>query len=324
MLFHGFYILSTQPLIVSFVGSYPFFGGLLYRQGKLTRQPLPKWFRPKHILEHVPCWAAPWHQMARRKIKQSLHSIEGRTHHLIVNTSDEEAARKQFSVRGAHFNHNFYINEHIYKPLNEQKCYDAIYTARLVEWKRHQLAKNIERLMIVSYGGDLHAFCPELKHAEFNQEFLPRPELAKKYNQAYVGLCLSAVEGPMLASTEYLLCGIPIVSTPSKGGRDEFFNDHNSIIVPPESKAVAQAVRRWKESPPDPQKIREQTLQKIQNLRQGYCAYVAKLIEEDCGKKHSPEELMEKYFASSDGINCRFVHKKDLPKIKLENFNLDK
>ena len=324
MLFHGFYILSTKPLIVSFLGSYPFFGGWVYQEGKLTNQPLPKWFRPKHVLEHVPCWTAPWYQMARRQIKQILHSIEGRTHHLIVNTSDEEAARKRFLVRGAHFNHNFYINENIYKQLNQQKHYDAIYTARLVAWKRHWLAKQIDSLMVISYGGDLHGFCPELKHAEFNYEFLPKPELAKKYNQAYCGLCLSAVEGPMLASTEYLLCGIPVVSTPSKGGRDVFFNEHNSMVVPPETDAIARAVRRWKESPSNPQEIREQTLHKINNLRLGYCAYVAKLIQQEGGDKYSPEELMEKYFASPDGINCRFVRIKDLPEIKLEDFSLDK
>lgn len=324
MLLNGYYILSTEPLIVSFAGSYPFFGRWIYKKGKLTNQPLPRWFRPKHVLEHVPRWTAPWTHMARRRIKQTLHSVEGRTHHLIVNTSDEEAARKQFSVRGTHFNHNFYINEYTYKPLTQEKRYDAIYTARLSTFKRHWLAQKIDPLMVVSYGGDLHALCPELKHAEFNREFLPRPELAKKYNQAYCGLCLSAVEGPMLASTEYLLCGIPVVSTPSKGGRDVFFNKNNSIIIPPEIDAVAQAARSWKESPPDPQKIREETLQKINHLRLGFCAYVAELIYEEGGDNYSPEELMEKYFASSDGINRRFVYTKDLPKIKLEDFNLNK
>lgn len=322
MLHKGFYILSTQPLIVSFIGSYPFFDGWLYQGGKLTHQPLPKWFRPKHVLEHLPAWVGSWSQMARRKLKETLHAMEGRTHHLMVNASDEEAARKRFFVRGAHFNHNIYINEHLYRPLNEQKRYDAIYTARLDAFKRHWLAKKIDPLMVISYGGDLHAFCPELKHAEFNQEFLPRPELAKKYNQAYCGLCLSAKEGAMLASCEYLLCGIPVVSTPSKGGRDVFFNDQNSIIVPPEPDAVAQAARRWKESLPDPQKIREQTLNQITHLRRGYCAYVAKLIEEEGGRSKDPEELMEKYFAPPDGIHSRFVHKRELPKIKLEDFKI--
>ncbi|MDF5716201.1 MAG: glycosyltransferase [Rhizonema sp. NSF051] len=249
--------------------------------------------------------------MSRRKVKEILHTFEGRTHHLMVNASDEEEFRKRFSVRGAHFNHNIYVNEHLYQPHNEPKIYDAIYTARLTPFKRHWLAKNVERLMVVSYGGDLHTFCPELKHAEFNKEFIPRLELARKYNQSYAGLCLSAREGAMFASCEYLLSGIPIVSTPSKGGRDEFFTMQNSLIVPPQPEAVAQAVKNWKQIKPKPQEIREQTLKQINHLRLSYCTYISQLISQESGDCKKPEELMENYFAPPDGIHSRFL--------KLEN-----
>ena len=316
MLFHGYYILSTQPLIVSFIGDDLFLGE--------TEQTLPEWFRPKHVLEHVTWWSATLKRMTKYKIRQIRHALNGRTHHLIVNTLDEEAKRKRFFLRGAQFNHNFYINEYIFQPLIEPKYYDAIYTARLDPVKRHWLAKNIEHLYIATFGGngDLHSFCPELKHAEFNRKFLPRSELAKKYNQAYVGLCLSEIEGPMISSTEYLLCGIPVVSTPSKGGRDEFFNAQNSIIVPPEPGAVAQAVKHWKVSPPDHQIIREQILHQFNYLRKGYCNYIANLINEEGSEKKNPEELMEKYFAAPNGMNSRFVHKKDLARIKLQDFKI--
>lgn len=319
MLFHGFYILSTEPLIVSFLGSYPFLGGLIYQEKKLTYQPLPQWFRPKHVLEHVPSWAGSWKEMAKRKVKQTLHTLEGRTHHLMVSATDEEVMRKRLFVRGAHLNQNIYINEHIYQPFEQPKIYDAIYTAQLLPVKRHWLAKNIERLMVVSYGGDLHSFCPELKHADFNDRFLSRPELARKYNQSNVGLCLSPLEGAVLASCEYLLCGIPVVSTPSKGGRDEFFTPENSIIVPPEPEAVAQAVQQWQKSPPKPQEIREQTLQKMNNLRLDYCIYISKLIETEIGLKKDPEELREKYFSHQDGIYSRYIKMEDLWKTNWED-----
>ncbi|MGL5873057.1 MAG: glycosyltransferase [Xenococcaceae cyanobacterium] len=316
MRFHGYYILSTHPLIVSFIGDDLFLGK--------AEQTLPEWFRPKYVLEHVTWWSATPKRMVKYKLRQIRHGFKGRTHHLVVNTLDEESARKRFLIRGNHFNHNFYINEHLLKPLEQPKNYDAVYTARLDPVKRHWLAKNIERLFIATFGGDgnLHTFCPELQHAEFNQAFLPHTELVKKYNQAYAGLCLSAIEGPMIASTEYLLCGIPVVSTPSKGGRDEFFNSQNSLVVPPESSAVAQAVEHWKKLQPDPQVIREGILQKFENLRRGYCKYIAELIYKDSGEKKDPEELMEKYFASPEGIYSRFVHKQDLAKINLEDFSV--
>ena len=321
MLFHGYYIFSTQPLIVSFLGSYPFFGGVVYQDKKVTHKPLPKWFRPKHVLEHAPYWCAAPKQKFLRKIKSILHSLEGRTHHLMVNAADEEEMRKRFRVRGAHFNQNFYINEHLYKLIEQPKLYDAIYTAQLNSSKRLWLAKNIEKLMVVSYGGDLHSYCAELKHADFNKEFIPRPELAKKYNQAYVGLILSALEGANLASTEYLLCGIPVVSTPSKGGRDEFFTPENSIIVPPKAEAVERAVQTWIKLSPEPQKIRKQTLKKINDLRLDYCAYIARLIEREGGAKHEPQALMEKYFASPQGIQSRYVKLEELYKLTPEDLN---
>ncbi|MBW4608384.1 MAG: glycosyltransferase [Hassallia sp. WJT32-NPBG1] len=321
MLFHGFYIFSTQPLIISFLGSYPFLGGVVYEQKKITHKPLPKWFRPKHVLEHVPGWCGTPKQMLLRKIKSTLHSLEGRTHHLMVNASDEEELRKRFLIRGAHFNQNFYINEHLYQILDQPKLYDAIYTAQLNESKRLWLAKNVERLMVASYGGDLHTFCPELKHADFNKSFLPRTELAKKYNQSYVGLILSAVEGANLASSEYLLCGIPVISTPSKGGRDEFFTPENSIIVSPEPETVAKAVQTLKQLAPEPQKIREQTLKKMNDLRLAYCTYIAKLIEQEGGGKKQAEAMMEKFFAAPNGIQSRYIKLEDLHKFTLEELN---
>ncbi|BCL39272.1 glycosyltransferase [Nostoc sp. MS1] len=320
MLFHGFYIFSVQPLIVSFLGSYPFFGGLVYEQKKVTYQPLPKWFRPKHVIEHIPGWCATPKQMLLRKIKATLHSLEGRTHHLMVNALDEEQLRKRFFVRGGHFNQNFYINEHLYKIINQPKIYDAIYTAQLNSSKRLWLAKNIEKLMVVSYGGDLHIYCPELQHADFNREFIPRTELAKKYNQAYVGLILSAVEGANLASSEYLLCGIPVVSTPSKGGRDEFFTPENSIIVPPDAEKVAEAVQTFKQLAPNPQDIREHTLKKMNEWRLAYCTYITNLIAQEGGKKIEPEVMREKFFAAYDGIQSRYIKTADLYKLSWQDF----
>ena len=38
----------------------------------------------------------------------------------------------------------------------------------------------------------------------------------------------------MLASIEYLLAGLPVVSTPSLGGRDHYFDDEYCLIAPPD------------------------------------------------------------------------------------------
>ena len=327
MLFHGFYILSTEPLIVSFMANSQFYNGFgneLRKTEDAKNYSLPSWFRPKYVLEHIGGWGVPWHRMARYRAKQTIHTFNRRSHHLIVNASDENTARKRFLIRGAQFSGSIYINEHIFKLQQQPKAYDAIYTAQLMPFKRLPLAKDIEKLMIISYGGDLHTFCPELKHADCNREFLSRQELAQKYSQSYAGLCLSEVEGAMFASCEYLLCGIPVVSTPSKGGRDEFFNQENALIVPSAPDAIAQAVKHWKNHPPDPNVIRSNTLDRINNLRLEYCTYIAKLIEQGGGSKQNPEKLMDIYFTPPNGTLSRFIKLSEIETVDLEKFHLDR
>ncbi|MFH7244819.1 MAG: glycosyltransferase [Spirulina sp.] len=318
MLFHGFYILCTQPLIISFIGNVYPLGNQIFDGSK--KYPLPPWFKPKYVLNHIGGWSVPWHRMGRHKLRQVYYSTQGVANHLLVNAADEEVVRKRYLLRGGHFSSSLYINEHLYNIENEPKIYDAIYTAQLMAFKRHELARNIKKLMIISYGGDLHEFCPELKHADFNRTFLPREELAKRYNQSYAGLCLSAVEGAMFAACEYLLCGIPVVSTPSKGGRDEFFTSENSLIVPPDAFEIARAVEYWKNHSPDPKTIRKQTLKQIHKLRLKYCAYISRLIVEAGGDKISPERLAEIYFLPLEGIHSRYIKFQDMGNVNLEDY----
>ena len=61
----------------------------------------------------------------------------------------------------------------------------------------------------------------------------------------------------MLASTEYLLCGLPIVSTPSIGGRDVWYNAFNHRIARPHKNEIAKAVAHFVNNPPDPAPIRD-------------------------------------------------------------------
>jgi hypothetical protein len=65
----------------------------------------------------------------------------------------------------------------------------------------------------------------------------------KEINKAHVGLCLSAEEGAMFVSAEYLLCGIPVVSTRNKGGRDVMFTPEHVFIADDTPESVAHGGR---------------------------------------------------------------------------------
>lgn len=293
MNFYGFYVLNIEPTILAFTT-----GDKMYVP--------PEWLKPVAVLEHLPWWHGKISKMLKRKAQQLAFSTKGIEHHLMVSAPDEERTRKYCRIRGAFVSHLQYLCEDIFKPLELEKLYDAIYVARLASFKRHELAREIKRLYIAC-SGDLKSFCPAVAHAEFNEKQLKKPELAKMFNHSYCSLALSKVEGAMNASFESLLCGVPVVTTPSKGGRDVFFNADNAIVVPPDAKAVAAAVEHWKSHPPDPQMIRSNALEQLTVHRLRFCEYVAMLIKRHGGETVMPDQLYDRYFNRPNGISSRFI-----------------
>ena len=63
---------------------------------------------------------------------------------------------------------------------------------------------------------------------------------------------------------QYLLAGLPVVSTPSRGGRDEFFHPEYARIVADNSEAVAAGVTEMRDCPVKADEIRLRTLDKIE------------------------------------------------------------
>ncbi len=92
-------------------------------------------------------------------------------------------------------------------------------------------------------------------------------EVNQAINRAHVGLCLSPVEGAMFASTEYLLAGLPVVTTESKGGREILFDDLYCSTVADDPSAVADAVCQWKMRAVSPELIRAKTMDKLKTHR---------------------------------------------------------
>ena len=83
--------------------------------------------------------------------------------------------------------------------------------------------------------------------------FIPPQEISDYLCRARVGLALSAEEGPMAACVEYLLSGLPVVSTPSLGGRDVFFDERFVKVVEPDPHAVSEGVEALARLQIDPQ-----------------------------------------------------------------------
>jgi glycosyltransferase involved in cell wall biosynthesis len=200
--------------------------------------------------------------------------------HRIFFLCNEEYSVAELRTAGinAEFIHqNAFINEDVFVPRPAiERTHDALYSASLAPYKRHSLASDVQSLIILSYtyGGSSNeaysAFVRKtLAHAwwakdsvELGQK-LSAQQIVDLYARAHVGLCLSEIEGGMFVSMEYLLAGLPVVSTKSVGGRDTFWDERYVIVCDDSPGAVAEAVTALKHRCIAPEDVRRWTLEKI-------------------------------------------------------------
>lgn len=196
----------------------------------------------------------------RESIEQAADELPGA--HFIVLANDEEELHvlRRAGVESMHGTHTMFVDETVFRPLQTGTEFDAIYNARFSSFKRHYLCQGIERLALIrhSYPGmdnnesEVRALLPQ---AVILNEDLPdgsvKPlapaEVAAAVNRSATGLCLSSVEGGMFASVEYLLCGTPVVSTHSQGGRERYLMAPYAELTGDDPEEVAQAVNRFKQ-----------------------------------------------------------------------------
>lgn len=176
-------------------------------------------------------------------------------------------------------NQNAFVDEKIFSVQEGSVRFDAIYNGQLKSFKRHYLATQVKSLALLYYGGESDlAYFDEVKkllsHAEFLNgdpvliagnkfKFFSSRDTAAFYNEARVGLCLSAAEGAMYASVEYLLCGLPVVSTRNFGGRDEFASGDYWLTVEDNAESVAGAVAEMKRRGLSRAHVRGETLKRV-------------------------------------------------------------
>lgn len=236
------------------------------------------------------------HSLASWPQKFAAHRREFPEHRIVYLTNEPGDQAVLEAAGMGHFfcNHNAFVDEKTYCPPEgarggDAREFDAIYDARIAPFKRHPLAARVPRLALVHY--DL----PHERHTRWmlgvrlrlwrakslNKRkglwplWMSRQDVAACYRRAKVGLCLSEVEGAMLASIQYLLSGLPVVTTPSRGGRDQFFDSENSITVEPNARAVADAVQTLIERQLDPWAIRARALERMAEHQERLRTYIA-------------------------------------------------
>ncbi len=206
--------------------------------------------------------------------------------HRIMMLCNEPSQAERFIAAGVEalfVNQNALVDETVFCPTNNRPAirWDAIYNAMLSPFKRIELAARVQRLCMITYkfpGSFLPDYMKTVKEAVpqawwANDELasggkLHGYQVADLVRQSVCGLCLSEVEGAMFASMEYLMCGVPVVSTPSRGGRSVFFDERTSLMCEANPEAIAEAVYHWSNLSIDPDFVRQITLSKVTEHRQ--------------------------------------------------------
>lgn len=296
-MFHGYYLLHPSPLIVSTWDD----AALRYLGGIGAEKPV-------YCLVHVPWHHAVSQRMLRKKLLFFSLRRKGVTPLLITNSPEEEIYRRRFGIPGFRGISYVYTDEKAYAIQNgTPKLYEAVYAAQLQAFKRIELAAHLEKLFVLTYTpgrseNDLPAFCPAVKHASYNKTWVDAAEKNRIYNQSRVGLCLSAEEGPMLASLEYQLTGLPVVSTPARGGRDTYYHPESCLVVEANPQAVKAGVLEMAGRHLDPAAIRERTIRRLEADRRQYVDHLMAFVQKDCGARLNPDALYARLF-SEPGAN---------------------
>jgi hypothetical protein len=192
----------------------------------------------------------------------NIRSMIPRGHEFVMlaNYDHEANLISKTGIPAVTGNDALFTDEHIWRPGLEPVpgfgWYDAIYDARLEPLKRHELAARFGSPLLV-YGHSVHGNTE--KDFEAVRSLLPRAVFAnhrhgngqyaliepgivsRLYGHAPVALALSEAEGAMRASGQYLLAGLPVVSTPSVGGRDRYYAFPFTKVVEGEPDQIAAA-----------------------------------------------------------------------------------
>lgn len=247
-----------------------------------------------------------------REISQSYPNLKIT---ILANDEAELQTMRALSIPCLLINQNIFCDEDIFKIIDVPIRYDAVYTARIGGYKRHSLASALKSLLlVVTLATDdqiitAQELLPDAVIANLcdgHLHNLEATEVAQALNSARCGLCLSAVEGAMFASMEYLLCGLPIVTTQNSGGRNWFFRDDYVFYCEDDATSVKAAVETAVEraqSQEFREYVRRQTIHQVTQERQRFYA----LVDEIFARNGQPQRRIEPEFKQlfHDKMNYR-------------------
>ena len=277
------YVISTDPLIIH---------GYNYSNVITPAKELSPYLK-KHKVTYVIsiAWSLHVHnRLARVGRLYAEHKRKFPNHEIIILANDQREfdGLHELGVPTIMCNHNSFINEKNFTIVPAEKQYDGVINSRMQPYKRIELARETKNLCLVAsevyqnpeYTKYVTSTMPYMDFVQFVDGKFTKPltkvQLSELYGKCRCGLILSAAEGACFAAGEYLLCGLPVVTTHNKGGRDTFYHSDYTIWCDDNPESVKEAVQKAATLTISPEEIRERALGLMHEHRENY---IAKLNE---------------------------------------------
>jgi glycosyltransferase involved in cell wall biosynthesis len=234
-------------------------------------------------------------------IAAAQETLKGNNFIVLANTNLEVLLLSSLGVPVIQTSALMFIDEQVFRPQPPGNStgieFAAVYLARLDKYKRHELARNIESLLLIydytlDESRDSYAILKQLipgsrflNHELGKGSFIRlSPDIVSRYlSKCRVGLCLSELEGMTKASMEYLLCGLPVVSVPNVGGRDRFLMPPYSIETEDNPEAIAFAVQELINRNINQKVLRDHTLHLLRFERHNFLLELNKIVKKLMG-----------------------------------------
>ena len=209
------------------------------------------------------------------------------------NYDRECAALEAVGVETRFIHQNCFLDERRYRPMGRARPYDAAYIARLTPCKRHELMppEMAPRLLLMGCATKIYDSERDYANMVYSRYAAARvmptfsgARISEYLGLAKCGLVLSAREGASFCSSEYFLCGLPVVDTPALGGRSALYPEEYVKYVESSPEAVAEGIAHWIGNRPDPWKVRSAWLAKAEPHREEFRRLMRELTGRGLGR----------------------------------------
>lgn len=285
----------------------------------------PKDFLLIHDWSPVHTWGLDWSRVVSQGPREQILFLS--------NERYTHEARIGSGLASHLINQNAWINFDIIRPMGFPREYRAVINARAKNWKRYALASQVDGLALITQRWNIEHHFGEnddsylrLDYKFLNDRILDVVEVRNTYCRSNLGLCLSVREGACYASSEMLLCGLPVISTKPEdpqgtlGGREYWYTPHNSVLCDATPEAVRDAVleveARIESGDFDREQIRQAHVDESLRLRN---VFKRDVLEGRCGLSRA---AAENYMKDENLFSTFYRNKHGRCALLVEGFNV--